>query len=211
MDSFEDEFTAAFETGTLVGDRTVLDGLKNLPDDGGGLTVFCLYEKILESREFLATHLPWVRDTSVTDLKKRIRSWVLATHLGQGGCWLIYDRSVLDAGKKLEGHEVEAFAGCIMIDVNLKNHSATVSYWLLEKFTGRGLMTEALDLVNKYCLYTLRLNRMEVFASVDNPKSGAVAERCGYLLEGICRDFELKNGIFVDHRRYALLARDLKK
>lgn len=200
MDAFQEDFTANFETATLKGSRVTLVGLRELSDEDApsehALSATGLFQKICESRAFLEEHLPWVADTSPADLKKRARSWVLAERLGQGGCWQILEAASL------------RLAGFIMMDVNLRNRSATVSYWLFPDFTGQGLMTQSLELLDKFCFEVLHLNRLEIFASAVNTKSQAVAARCGYVKEGVCRDFELKNGIFVDHVRFSRLARD---
>jgi len=198
MDSFEDEFTAAFETASLEGALVTLRGLRELD-------CHALFAKVQESRVFLEDHLPWIRNTSPADLKKRMRSWILSEQLGQGGCWQIYANGGI-AGDSLE---LNGLAGFIMAEVNLQNHSATVSYWLFSSASGRGFMTEALDLLQKFCFNSLKLNRLEIFASIENEKSQRVAERCGFLREGVCRDYEFKNGAFVDHVRYSRLAKDL--
>ena len=96
-----------------------------------------------------------------------------------------------------------------MMDVNLRNRSATLSYWLAKPFTGQGLMTESVKLIIKFAFEHLKLNRLELLVSVHNGKSAAVATRCGFMEEGINRDYELINGKFVDHRRFSLLARDV--
>ena len=70
-------------------------------------------------------------------------------------------------------------------------------------------MTEAVKLLSAYAFTTLKLNRLELMIAVHNEKSTAVARRCGFTEEGVCRDFELINGNFVDHRRFSLLARDV--
>ncbi len=193
--TFEEFFTQSFATVSLEGSQVVLEGLRE--SDSSPETVETLLASIEECKDYLAEHLPWVDGTDAIDLKKRIRSWVLAEQLSQGGCWKILEKSS------------NSLTGFIMLDVNLKNRSATVSYWLLKKYSGKGYMTESLKLLSLYTFSTLKLNRMELFASVENEKSAAVAFRCGFHEEGICRDFELKNGIFIDHRRFSKLARDL--
>ena len=194
-DIFENHFTQAFATITLEGSQVVLEGLQE--SDSNPESVEALLVAIEECKDFLAKHLPWIDGTDAADLKKRIRSWVLAEQLSQGGCWKILEKCS------------NSLTGFIMLDVNLKNRSATVSYWLLKKYSGKGYMTESLKLLSLYTFSTLKLNRLEFFASVENAKSAAVASRCGFREEGICRDFELKKGIFIDHRRFSKLARDL--
>ena len=109
---FEERFVQTFETATLKGERVTLVGLRESD-------VEAVYALVQESREHLMAHLPWVQDTSVTDIKKKVRSWVLAEQLSQGGCWKIM----------LSGNGASKFAGVIMMEVRLSNHSATISYW----------------------------------------------------------------------------------
>lgn len=202
MESFETHFTDVFETVTLAGERVVLVGLRELDEQVSE----GLYEKICKSKNFLQEHLPWVAETSPADLRKRARSWCLQASLGQGGCWLIYETDGNCGERNLKN-----LAGFLMMEANMGNHSAVLSYWLFQDFTGRGLMTESLGLLRKYCFDSLQLNRLELFASVENPRSQGVARRCGFREEGVCRDFECKNGVFVDHIRFSLLARDIKE
>lgn len=199
MDNFEDFFINTFETATLKGKLVTLTGMRETAS--GPSSAENIFETIDRSREFLTEHLPWVPETDIFDIKKRIRSWVLNEQFGQGGCWLIFKNSPAPP----EGQ----FAGCIMMEFNLRNRSATLSYWLAKPFTGQGLMTESVQLITKYAFMELKLNRLELLVAVHNGKSAAVARRCGFMEEGICRDFELINGKFVDHRRYSLLARDV--
>jgi len=199
MENFDDFFTETFETATLKGEMVTLKGVRE--NGSGQASAENIFNSIEKSRDFLTEHLPWIPETDIFDLKKRIRSWVLNERFGQGGCWLIFKNSP----ENPEG----LFAGSIMMEVNLRNHSATLSYWLAKPFTGQGLMTESVKLLSKFAFEHLKLNRLELLVSVHNGKSAAVARRCGFMEEGICRDFELINGKFVDHRRYSLLARDV--
>ncbi len=199
MENYEDFFTEVFETATLKGERVTLKGIRETTTGPGSAE--SIFRAIEGSRDFLTEHLPWIQETDVFDLEKRIRSWVLNERFGQGGCWLIFKNSP----DELEG----IFAGSIMMEINIRNHSATLSYWLCKPFTGQGLMTESVKLITKFAFETLKLNRLELLVSVHNGKSAAVAMRCGFMEEGINRDFELINGKFVDHRRFSLLARDV--
>jgi ribosomal-protein-serine acetyltransferase len=70
-------------------------------------------------------------------------------------------------------------------------------------------MTESVNLIVRFSFERLKLNRLQLLASVHNPKSAAVAIRCGFREEGINREYELINGKFVDHRRFSLLASDV--
>lgn len=199
-DRFEEEFTQAFSTETLEGARVKLVGLglRDAEESGRPMSADVVCRLVQESEDFLAVHLPWVRGITVPEIAKRMRSWIFAEQYGQGGCWGVFPK---DQPRNL--------AGFIMAEFNLKNRSATLSYWLSQKNTGLGFMTDSLKTLSSYCFDVLKLNRLELSVSVSNEKSLALATRCGFKKEGVNRDFERINGIFVDHCHFSLLARDV--
>ena len=182
----------------VVGDRVVLRPLGE-PD------VQSLFELIDGSRDFLSEHLPWPDECrSAEDVASRIESWDMQAQMANGACWGIFEK--IPAEKTGEPHE--KIAGCIMLGwVQWKHRSATVSYWLGASYCGRGLATEALLLVAGEA-FAMGLNRLELSASVNNPKSAAVARRAGFSEEGICREYERIHGHFEDHLRFSLLTKD---
>ena len=159
-----------------------------------------LYRLIDVSREHLSQFLPWPPDcNSEEDVVSRLETWEMQAQMGNGGCWGIFEKT--DGGNVL--------AGCIFIGwVHPEHCSATVSYWLGQDFIGRGLATEALNLLSRFCFLELGLNRLEITAAVENTPSIAVARRCGYRQEGICRQYESLRGWFLDHVLLSKLASD---
>ena len=120
---------------------------------------------------------------------------------------ITYYDSIDDFFEKTAGGD--NLAGCIFIGwVHPEHRSATISYWLGQNFTGRGLATEALNLLCKFCFEALKLNRLEITAAVENKASIALAKRCGFKEEGVSRDFECLRGQYHDHLRLSKLARD---
>ncbi len=197
-EAFEEIEPCEFSLQEVEGERVVLRPL-------GEADAQSLFELIDESREFLQEHLPWPEEcTSVQNVASRIDSWNLQAQMANGACWGIFEKAGADSGERRE-----KIVGCIMLGwVQWKHRSATVSYWLGERFCGRGLATEALLLAASEA-FALGLNRLELTASVRNPKSVAVARRAGFQEEGVCREYECLHGKFEDHLRFALLARDL--
>ena len=162
-----------------------------------------LYSVINANRDFLSQHLPWPAEcTCVEDVAARIDSWGIQAQMGNGGCWGIFACGSRPAG----GSQL---TGVIILGwIQAQHRSATVSYWLGEPFTGRGLATEALRTLSRYAFDQLGLNRLEISAAVSNSRSAAVATRAGFTQEGFCREYEFINGKFLDHVRFSLLARD---
>lgn len=158
-----------------------------------------LFKLIDESRDFLSKHLPWPDECdSVACVSAKIESWEMQAQMANGACWGIF----------VQTSDGEIVTGCIMLGwVQWAHRSATVSYWLGRRFCGRGLATEALLLVASVA-FEMGLNRLELSASVNNPKSAAVARRAGFCEEGICREYERLHGRYEDHIRFALLAKD---
>ena len=160
-----------------------------------------LYKKIEQSRDHLAEFLPWPPDCgSPEDVESRLETWDMQAQMGNGACWGIFERGA-------NGLEL---AGCIFIGwIHPEHRSATVSYWLFLPYVGRGLATDALELLCRYCFDELGINRLEITAAVENTKSIAVATRAGFSREGVCREFECLRGKFLDHLRFSRLAGDV--
>jgi RimJ/RimL family protein N-acetyltransferase len=78
--------------------------------------------------------------------------------------------------------------GCVMASSRDARHgTAWLSYWLAPAARGQGLAARALDTLSRE-LFADGLHRLELGARVDNPASIAVAERAGYLREGVERE-----------------------
>ena len=86
--------------------------------------------------------------------------------------------------------------------------TAELGYLVAPNARGRGIATAALGLLTEWALTELGLQRLELRISVDNLASKRVAERCGYVLEGVLRSVYLKNGIREDVEVWSRLASD---
>ena len=62
-----------------------------------------------------------------------------------------------------------------------------IGYWRRSGEGGRGVMTEAVRALSRFAFDRLHAQRVEVRMSSDNARSRAVAERCGFTLEGVLR------------------------
>lgn len=77
---------------------------------------------------------------------------------------------------------------------------------------GRGFMTEAASAVCAFLLGQVGYNRVEAYASVENPASTRVMEKIGMQKEGVLRRyFRLNDGRLTDIAIYSMLRTDFLK
>lgn len=70
-------------------------------------------------------------------------------------------------------------------------HLARFGYWLAPCARGRGAATRALRLITDWTLETSDVIRLDLYTHPDNVASGRVAERAGYVREGVRRAWDL--------------------
>lgn len=85
---------------------------------------------------------------------------------------------------------------------------AELGYWLLPRFWGRGYASEALQAVLAVAFDALRLHRVEAHVEGGNDASCRMLERHGFTHEGTLREYELKDGEYIDLLVYARLETD---
>src|SRR5262245_50931140 len=66
-----------------------------------------------------------------------------------------------------------------------------IGYWRRSGTQGRGVISEAVRAVSRFAFDHLGARRVEIHMSSNNARSRAVAERCGFTLEGVLRQDSL--------------------
>ncbi|MDR2902519.1 MAG: GNAT family N-acetyltransferase [Lactobacillales bacterium] len=80
-----------------------------------------------------------------------------------------------------------------------KRKKLEIAYWLDQNFTGQGIMTRAIKLVENMAFETGAWNKIEIQCDVSNNKSRNVIKRAGYIFEGTLRqEFPKADGVFED-------------
>ena len=86
---------------------------------------------------------------------------------------------------------------------DVERYSAEVGYWLGELYWGRGIATEALNLVTTHAFERFNLLRLFALPFADNLASARVLEKSGYVREGILSSSCVKYGQPRDQALYA--------
>jgi ribosomal-protein-alanine N-acetyltransferase len=89
--------------------------------------------------------------------------------------------------------------------------SASIGYWIAERFAGAGATPVSVALATDYCFQQLGLHRMEICIRPENAKSLRVVDKLGFRYEGLRRRFIHINGDWRDHFCFALVAEELRE
>ncbi|MEA2461751.1 MAG: hypothetical protein QOH90_1928 [Actinomycetota bacterium] len=95
-----------------------------------------------------------------------------------------------------------------IIHLHLDEREGELGYIIAPHARGKGVATRALSLLTAWAFESLGLERAELRIASGNAGSVAVAERCGYSLEGTMRSLYFKNGIRGDTLIYSRLPTD---
>ncbi len=74
----------------------------------------------------------------------------------------------------------------------IKNGIGEVGYWLSQKYTNNGYMTEAVNLLEKE-LFAIGMNRIVIKCDPENLSSSGVAKKAGYKFEALLHADEYSN------------------
>jgi len=105
--------------------------------------------------------------------------------------------------------ETGSFLGVALApEIDRATRTVELGYMVAPEARGRGVATEALRLSTEWALSELGAERIELVIAVDNERSKLVAERCGYVCEGVLRSVFLKQGVRRDMEIWSRLPTD---
>ncbi len=120
-------------------------------------------------------------------------------------------RQFIRAGLERFGHErglsagiwwQEELAGWIGMRVHEDGYGS-LGYWISKEREGRGLVARAVSQLTGYSFEVLKLPRLEIRCESENTPSIAVAERAGFVREGLLHDAIKIHGVLRDLVLYA--------
>jgi ribosomal-protein-serine acetyltransferase len=165
--------------------------LPTLPEHAEALAML-----VRENREHLQTYLPAV---------------VQLDSFAEAQAYLQAAAARAANGEVLEWHVFSGTALCGSIrlkDIDDADRKARIGYYLGRQFQGRGIASAAVRAVLAHAFGALQLHRIELQCAASNHASMALAGRLGFSPEGVLRQGELLNGVFVDLHVYGLLRPD---
>ena len=126
--------------------------------------------------------------------------------------WLrIYEKGWREgsrAGFAIEGHD-GAFLGLGMfVRLEREGRQGEIGYVVGPGARGKGVATRTLRLLTDWGFSGLGLERIELWIDVTNPASERVAERAGYIREGVLRSYWFKEDIRCDFGIWSRLRSD---
>lgn len=157
-------------------------------DDAGELTTL-----IHRNRPYLRQWLPWLDNSNGIHDTARFIGRSLEQALDENGFTfgIICDR-------KLAGVIGQHYVDSV-------NRRTELGYWVDAGHQGRGIVTRSTARLTDYAFAVQDCNRVILHCAVGNARSRAVAERLGFVQEGILREAEWLYNHYVDLVVYSML------
>ena len=87
--------------------------------------------------------------------------------------------------------------------------SATIGYWVSERFAGHGITPAAVAMATDLAFSDLGLHRVEICLRPENRPSLRVVQKLGFRYEGVRRRFIHIDGDWRDHLAFSLVREDV--
>ena len=95
--------------------------------------------------------------------------------------------------------------------ISAENHRCEMGYMILPQYQGKGIVSEAIDVVLEYGFNDLQMHSIEAVIDPDNKASERVLQKNGFVKEAHILENELHNGKFWDTVIYSILKRNFRK
>lgn len=153
---------------------------------------------VVASRAELGRFMTWPREMMDLEHARRFIA------LGREG-WLTERTARFGMMHRMNGE----LLGTVELDnIDFRKSQGELGYWIRTDRAGMGYTTEAARVVLHYAFGTLALNKVRADVAVGNVSSARVLEKLGFTLEGTLREDRPIAGVFTDHWRFGMLARE---
>lgn len=155
-----------------------------------------LLRAVQKNSEHIGFYLQWVDTTN--DLESEIAFLKMKLKEEADGTSALF--FILD-GQQIIG-------SVDLLNINLHHETAEIGYWLDADYTGRGIMTRAVQTLCSLAFEELKLHHLTIIADVENGPSNAVARNAGFTLVGTDRESFILRGTYRDINRWSLRKSD---
>ena len=105
----------------------------------------------------------------------------------------------------------DSVVGAIGMGLNSQSYRGTIGYWVASWARGQGFCTSALRTLARWAFADLELRRLDLITDPDNVGSQRVAEKVGFVREGVMRSHLLHpDGRLRDSVMFSLLPGELR-
>jgi len=161
-----------------------------------------LQEALAESREHLR---PWESFADAFQTVEEARDWIIRGTAS----WMLRDRCSMGMWDRRTGRYLGGLEIWPRGPHGWSIPAFKLAYWVRQSEQGHGYVTEGLRLLTEYAFESLGAQRVELGIDAKNARSVAVAQRCGFVLEGTLRHTGIElDGTMVDNLIFALIPSD---
>lgn len=162
-----------------------------------------VFRAVCESRAHLLPWMPWASEENTASESDSMAFLKTAQQARADGEKYEYG---IFAGGEYMGHTG-------VFNISRGNLSAETGYWLKTSALKKGYVSEALQLLENEFFAEDGLNRLMIKCDVRNAASRNVAERSGYIYEGLLREdrFDPLTGTFCDSLIFSKLKSDRRE
>jgi RimJ/RimL family protein N-acetyltransferase len=158
----------------LDAERTVLQA----PRAGLGAEMAVV---VTQSLSHLRPWMPWAQDAPTAESAELVVRRMQADFIARRDlCFHLYAR-------RPDGSPGRMLGGTGLHRMDWMVRRFEIGYWIRPEAAGQGHVSEAVRLLTALAFDTLAARRVEIRCDTRNLKSRAVAERCGFELEGVLR------------------------
>lgn len=105
----------------------------------------------------------------------------------------------------------EVIGSCGFLNYVSQHYRSEIGVELSKDYWGKGIASEAFEAVITYGFEQMNLQRIEALIEPPNIRSQKLADKHGFIREGLLRNYEFTCGKFDDLYMYSLLIQDFHK
>ena len=158
-------------------------------------------EAVLSSLPELEAYLPWAhrgygREDAAAYVRDSIQSWK--------------ERKAFDFSIRLRSDPDTHLGNISIWHVSRLARTGEIGYWIRTDRTTNGIATEATKALMRVGFDVLNMHKIVLRIAVGNRASERVAEKLGFVREGVLREELLIRGIWTDHTLYSILEHEFR-